>query len=131
MKFAKLPLYGIEDEMEGKQMSELFGASIIMDEIAQNAEALGIELSKYQRTDLPKILDGKIDEGNEVALRIAKKFGNRLGMLLLLLKTGLPENRAAREDWDENHWAYWANVETIFWLAALPMVVCVTVCLRR
>ncbi len=95
-------------------MSELFGAGIIMDEIEHNALALGINLSKYQRTDLPKILDEKIDDGNEEALRIARKYGNRLGMFLLLLKTGLPENRAIREDWDDEHWEYWANVETIF-----------------
>lgn len=114
VRFAKLPLYGIEDDMEGKRMSELFGAGIITDEIERSADALGIKLSQYQRTDLPKILDKKIDEGNEEALRIARKFGNRLGMFLLLLRTGLPENRAVREDWNEEHWEYWANVETIY-----------------
>ena len=112
--FAKLPLSGIADDMEGKRMGELFGAGIIMDEIERNAAALGIDLLNYQKTDLPKLLDEKIDAGNEEALRIARKYGNRLGMLLLLLKTGLPENRAAREDWGDEHWAYWANVETIF-----------------
>lgn len=114
VKFAKLPLYGIEDDIEGKSMKELFGAAIIMEEIERNADALGIDLSKYQKTDLPKILDHKIDEENKEALRIARKYGNRLGMFLLLLKTGLPENRAAREDWDDEHWEYWANIETIF-----------------
>ena len=114
VRFAKLPVYGIEDDMEGKRMSELFGAGIITDEIERNAVALGIDISKYQRTDLPKILDEKIDEGNEEALRIARKYGNRLGMLFLVLKTGLPENRAVREDWNDEHWEYWANVETIF-----------------
>lgn len=114
VRFAKLPLSGIADDMEGKQMGELFGAGIITDEIERNADALGIDLEKYPRTDLPKILDEKIDEGNEEALRIARKFGNRLGMFLLLLKTGLPENRAVREDWGEEHWAYWANVDTIY-----------------
>ena len=100
--------------MEGKQWSQLFGAGIIMDEIQNSVDALGIDLSNCQRTDLPKILDEKIDEGNEEALRIARKFGNRLAMFLLLLKTGLPENRAARADWGDEHWAYWANIETIF-----------------
>ena len=114
VRFAKLPLYGIADDMEGKQMSELFGAGLITDEIERNTVALGIELSKCQRTDLPKILDKKLDEENEEALRIARKYGNRLGMFLLLLKTGMPENRAARVDWNEEHWDYWANVETIF-----------------
>ena len=117
--FAKLPLYGIEDEMEGKQMSDLFGAGIIIEEIERNACALGIDLSKYQRADLPKILDEKIDEGNEEALRIARKYGNRLGMFLLILKTGLPENRAARVDWKDEHWKYWANMETIFFVGGI------------
>ena len=114
VRFAKLPLSGIADDMIGKQMSELFGAGIISDEIACNADALEIDLEKYPRADLPKILDEKLDEGKEEALRIARKFGNRLGMLLLVLKTGLPENRAAREDWRDEHWAYWANVDTIY-----------------
>ena len=70
VRFAKLPLYGIEDDIEGKSMKELFGAGIIMEDIERNEDALGIDLSKYQKTDLPKILDKKIDEGNEEALRI-------------------------------------------------------------
>lgn len=114
VRLAKLPIYGIEDYMEGKLMSELFGAGIIIDEIERNAWALDINISDYKRMDLPKILDAKIDEGNEEALRIARKYGNRLGMFLLVLKTGLPENRAAREDWDDEHWIYWANIGTIF-----------------
>ena len=114
VRLAKLPLYGIEDYMEGKLMSELFGAGIIIDEIESNAGSLGINLSDYKRMDLPKIIDVKIDEGNEEAIRIARKYGNRLGMFLLVLKTGLPENRAAREDWEDVHWEYWANINTIF-----------------
>ena len=111
---AKLPLYGIEDSIEGKSMSELFGAGIIIDEIEKCADGLGINLSEYKRMDLPRIIDTKIDEGNEEALRIARKYGSRLGMFLLVLKTGLPENRAAREDWDDEHWNYWANIGTIY-----------------
>ena len=114
VRLAKLPVYGIEDYMEGKQMSELFGAGIIIDEIERNADALEIDLSEHKRMDLPKILDEKIDEENQEALRIARKYGNRLGMFLLVLKTGLPENREAREDWNDKHWEYWANIETIF-----------------
>ena len=111
---AKLPLYGIEDSMEGKSMSELFGAGIIIDEIKNCADALGINLSDYKTMDLPKILDEKIDEGNEEAIRIARKYGSRLGMFFLVLKTGLYENRAAREDWDDEHWEYWANIDTVY-----------------
>lgn len=114
VRLAKLPLYGVEDSMEGKQMSQLFGANIIIDEIVNSADALGIDLSEHKRMDLPKLLDAKIEEGNEEAMRIARMFGSRLGMFLLVLKTGLPENRMAREDWQDAHWEYWANVETIY-----------------
>lgn len=119
VRFAKLPLYGIEDSMEGKQMSELFGANVIIEEIERSAGELGINLSEYKRMDLPKAIDEKIAEGNEKALWLARRFGIRFGMLLLVLKTGLPENRAAREDWTDEHWQYWANVETIFWAGGL------------
>lgn len=114
VRLAKLPLYGIEDSMEGKRMSELFGANIIIDEIVSSAAALGIEPSEYKRMDLPKVLDVKLAEGNEEAKRIARLFGGRLGMFFLVLKTGLAENRAAREDWTEEHWSYWANVGTVY-----------------
>lgn len=114
VRLAKLPLYGIEDDIEGKLMGELFGAGIIIDEIANNAEALGIDLTGHKRMDLPKLLDEKLEKGHEEAIRIARKYGNRLGMLLLVLKTGLPENRAVREDWDDEHWEYWANMDTVY-----------------
>lgn len=114
VKLAKLPIYGVEDYMEGKTMVQLFGAGIIIEEIERNADILGINIFEYKRMDLPKILDTKLEEGNEEAIRIARKYGNRLGMLLLVLKTGLPENRAARDDWDDEHWEYWANIENIF-----------------
>lgn len=114
VRIAKLPIYGIEDDIEGKQMSEIFGAGIIINEIERNAEALGINLSEHKRMDLPILLDEKIDEGNQEAIRIVRKYGNRLGLFLLVLKTGLPENRAAREDWADEHWEYWANIKKIF-----------------
>ena len=49
VRLAKLPLYGIEDDIEGKEMGELFGAGIIIDEIANNADALGINLYEHKR----------------------------------------------------------------------------------
>lgn len=112
--FAKLPVYGIEDSLEGMSVKDIFGAGIIIDEIKNSAGFLGINIYDYKEMDLPKILDTKIDEGNQEALRIARKYGNRLGMLLLVLKTGLHENRIVRVDWDDSHWEHWANIETVY-----------------
>ncbi len=45
--------------------------------------------------------------------RIAQDFGIQLGYLLLMLKRGDAANRAARPDWTDEHWTYWANVENV------------------
>lgn len=47
------------------------------------------------------------------ASEIAQDYGIQLGYLLLMLKRGDAENRAARPDWNDEHWAYWANVRNI------------------
>ncbi|MBE5927367.1 MAG: hypothetical protein E7270_10435 [Lachnospiraceae bacterium] len=116
---AKLPISGIEDSIEGKTVKEVFGARIIIREIKEKADALNICVENYKEMDLPKLLDEKIDEGNEVAIGIADKYGKRLGLMLLVLKTGLAENRAARSDWDDEHWEYWANVENVIIVGGL------------
>lgn len=113
IKIAKLPLNGIEDELEGMTFKEIFGAGQIIEEIKQHADELHITLDDYKEMDLPKLLDHRVMQGNIRAEMIAKKYGNRLGMLLLTLKTGLPENRAARDDWNDEHWEYWAKLKTI------------------
>lgn len=116
---AKLPISGIEDSIEGKTVKEVFGARIIIREIKEKADALNICVENYKEMDLPKLLDEKIDMGNETAIEIADKYGKRLGLMLLVLKTGLPENRAARTDWDDEHWEYWADVENVIIVGGL------------
>ncbi len=47
------------------------------------------------------------------ASEIAQDYGIQLGYLLLMLKRGDAENRAARPDWTEAHWVYWAHVRNV------------------
>lgn len=115
----KLPLYGVEDEIEGKPVSEIFGAGIIIQDIKEHAEQLHIIPEDYTEMDLPKILGERLHQGNEWAGRMAIKYGNRLGLILLTLKTGLPENRAMRQDWKDEHWDYWGNIKNIIFAGGL------------
>lgn len=120
--FAKLPIDGVEDEIEGKAVSDLFGAKIIIQDIKEHADELGIELDQYKEIDLPKVLGEYLaddemsnhDGYHENARKLATKYGNRLGLMLLLLKTGLPENRRVRNDWTDLNWEYWKNIKNIF-----------------
>ncbi len=114
---AKLPLYGIEDEIEGKSFQEIFSTPAIVGEIRKVSRRYGIDLSDKTDNNLPKILsEGLVSSDarlRQMAERVTKKFGNRLGLLLLTLKTGLPENRLARDDWDDDCWRFWSDLDTI------------------
>ena len=43
----------------------------------------------------------------------ARRFGERLGWLLVTLRLGDPASRAARPDWDESYWQHWASITTV------------------
>lgn len=119
VKIDKLPLYGVEDEIEGKSVKEIFGAGIIIEDIIENAEQLHIIVEDYIKMDLPKILGERLHQGNACAEAMAKKYGERLGMLLLVLKTSLKENRQARKDWNDSEWEYWANIKNVIFAGGL------------
>ncbi len=117
LRIAKLPIYGVEDEIEGLTVKQIFSTELVINEIQKNAAALGIDTEKEKAKSLPKalvrVLNGEDEEKSKLALKIIEKFGNRLGIIFLTLKKGDKANRAAREDWTDAHWDYWASVEEI------------------
>jgi hypothetical protein len=44
----------------------------------------------------------------------ARRFGERLGWLLVTLRLGDPASRAARPDWDDSYWRHWAAISTCY-----------------
>jgi hypothetical protein len=44
----------------------------------------------------------------------ARRYGERLGWLLVTLRLGDPVSRAARPDWDESYWRHWAGITTVY-----------------
>lgn len=113
----KLPLYGIEDEIEGMSFKDIFSTPAIVAEIRRVSRRYGIDLSGEPDYLLPQFLDKALSSDDaryrQMAARVVKKFGNRLGLLLLALKTGEKENRLARDDWNDACWEYWRTLDTV------------------
>lgn len=119
----KLPLYGIDDTIEGKTFRDIFSTQLVIDEIKQVAQYYNVDISGYEDYMLPQLLDRALKSQdvkyNSLANRIAKKFGDRLGLLLLALKKGEKENRDARPDWDDRHWQYLRELDTVIFVGGL------------
>lgn len=124
IRLVKLPVYGVDDEIEGLTVKEFFNAKLVIAAVKAHADELHIDLSSCHEKKLPRRLAQKAaDETDESGAALARKmmmrFGDRLGLLLLALKLGEPENRAAREDWTDAHWEYWAQVRDIILVGGL------------
>ncbi|MBR3971673.1 MAG: hypothetical protein IKJ83_02145 [Ruminococcus sp.] len=117
VRLAKLPLYGIEDGIEGYRANEIFSAKIISEDVFATAQKMRVDASDYSFRELPRFLSAEImsDEvlKRRIATTLSTKYGNRLGLILLALRLGQEENRAVREDWTQEHWDYWANVKNV------------------
>lgn len=120
---AKCPVKGIEEGLDGKRFKELFSPEALVAEMRRVSRYYGIDYSHLPDFALPRELDKALRSEDaryhQMAERVAQKYGNRLGLLLLTLKTGLPENRAARADWDDSCWEYWKDLDTVILLGGL------------
>ncbi len=120
---AKCPVSGIEEGLDGKRFKDLFSPGAIVAEMRRISRYYGVDYSHLPDFALPKELDKALRSEDvryrQLGERVAQKFGNRLGLLLLTLKTGLPENRAARADWDDDCWEFWRQLRTVILLGGL------------
>lgn len=115
----ELPLYGVDDEVQGKKVSQIFSTGIIAADIRKNAEKLNLNCSDLSDGEVIAGMMKALADGNEEALRISVKYGRRLGLILLSLKTGLKANRAARADWNDECWDYWERLKNIILVGGL------------
>ena len=117
VRLAKLPVYGIEDSIEGLRANEIFSAKIISEDVLANAQKLHVDVSEYPFRELPRFLSDEAYSEDILRRKIANslctKYGNRLGLLLLALRLGQNENREVRNDWTDQHWDYWANIKNV------------------
>lgn len=114
---AYIPVRGLADDIIGKTVNEIFSAELITQEIKTLAKRRSVDLSAYSDKDMPKFLDDATYSNDIIQKNIAdtvvRKYGNRLGVILLTLKQGHELNRKARADWESAHWDYWASIKTV------------------
>lgn len=115
LKIAKAPTESTR-RFEGKTASELMGAAAVCRYIEDECRLCGIDgFTGYETLSLPRFLSDGCVSGDEklraFCQRVADDIGERLAAILLTLKTALPENRAARPDWGDEHWRYLQNAK--------------------
>lgn len=119
-----LPGLSLPDEVQGKTGYELLSAAALAASVKTRAAELELP---PDAPDLLRRFDAcftassigswpSVSSPTKRAARgILEEYGQNLGFLLVTLKRGDPENRAARLDWDDRHWAWWGKINTI-WL---------------
>lgn len=110
-----LPGVGLPDAVRGKSGHELLSAAALTARVQARAAELGLPPDAL---DLLRRFDGCFTAASlpvrSTSEEIAVDYGRSLGYLLLTLKRGDPANRAARPEWDERHWAFWAGINTVW-----------------
>ncbi|MGM0369868.1 MAG: hypothetical protein ACQEP9_05590 [Bacillota bacterium] len=123
LKIIDIPGIDIDDEVKGKVGLELMSNDKLIEYIKKEAKRLELDVDEMARTELPIYLNQCFDSKNLgvrlTAENIAKRLGRNLGYILLVLKRGDKINQAAREDWNQEHWNYWQQIENIIFTGGL------------
>jgi len=111
-----LPVGLDEPDTLGKTGFQLATGWSLAQDLQSAAEALDLDPAT---PDWPRALDRiltaphTLPAHHQRAESIACRFGRRLGCLLLALKLGASETRAARPEWHDEHWAFWAGLHRV------------------
>ncbi len=120
---AKMPICSVAQNLTGKTAQDIFSTDLLIKEIKDSAGKLQINIDSLQEKSLPLYLETCLEDKcagvSGEAHRILKLFGERLAVILLCLKEGSAENRAARADWNDSHWSYWNYLEQIILVGGL------------
>ncbi len=118
VRLVALPGVALPLHVAGATAYDLLSARVLAEWVRRHAGALGLA---DRRTADPDTLLRGLDRSfaapdpatRAAAEAVARRFGEHLGYLVLVLRRGDPANRAARPDWDDSYWAHWARVTTI------------------
>ena len=116
VRIMDLPGVAVPPWVKGKSGLELLSSFALRQRIV--AEAATLQLDPADDQLLPKFdscLTAVSAQIRTAAHKIAEEYGRSLAYLLLTLKRGDAINQQARADWQPQHWAFWAQIETV-WL---------------
>jgi hypothetical protein len=112
-RIVALPGVEVDEGILGKSGFELLSNLSLQRHIAALAGSLELDADD---PDLPRRFDRCFTspEVRDDALEIAQSYGRKLSYLLLMLRRGDAENRAARPEWSDAHWAFWRSVRHLY-----------------
>lgn len=116
VRIMDLPGLAVPNWVKGKSGFDLLSSFALRQRVSAKAAIL------HLNPDDPHLLH-KFDDCltavshpfHTAAQQIAEEYGRSLAYLLLTLKRGDAINQQARPDWQPQHWAFWAQIETV-WL---------------
>ena len=125
VRFVELPGLALPTDMVGRTAYELLSARALADLARPYAGAL--ELAEGEAAEGPSIFES-LDRGfgdesspaHAAADLVARRFGERLGWLIVTLRRGDAVSRAARPDWDDSYWRHWAGITTVYLAGGIP-----------
>ena len=116
VRLVDLPGIKIPLAWQNKTGYQLLGSSALEEQIRRKTAVLHLN---PQSPNLIRELDACFESDDEMvretAVTIAKEYGRKLAYHQLVLKRGDAVNRVVRPEWQDVHWAYWAQIEQV-WL---------------
>lgn len=113
----KMPTDKVKQDLEGKTALDTFSTHLFIEEIKKKHKELKIDIDKIVDKTLPQQLEKCLESDDysvkEAANGIMNLFGERLAVILLILKTGEKYSRLKRKDWSDDHWKYWSQIENV------------------
>ena len=125
VRVVDLPGIPIDEEARGQQAYHLVSVLAMTRYAHERAADLRLPGSFFDdgpetRARLPRFISETLASPDPVARAAASaivaRLGRNLGHVLLTLRRGDPVNRAARDEWSDEEWGYWASVRRV-WLA--------------
>lgn len=110
-----VPGVAVDDDVLGRRGGELLSARALRALIRADAAALAIDPADPDPIARLNACFWSFQRPVRAAAgATAQRYGRRLGYLLAALQLGAPASRAARPDWDDVHWAYWAALRHVY-----------------
>lgn len=115
VRMMDLPGLDFPESCKGKFAFHLLSTAHLKNMVLGHNDVLGLDANS---PDLLRAFDGCFTavsaQVRATAKEIAEEYGRFLAYLLLTLKRGDAINRAARADWRDVHWEFWAQIEQVY-----------------
>jgi len=106
------PAGNLSPHVRGRQAYDLVSTHALDQLLDAHRDALGLLPEDITHAHRQQFWE-RLRTQSAPALQIATRLGENLGSLLLTLRRGDATSRAARPEWDESYWAYWAQISHI------------------